>query len=75
MKAGVGLGLHVWRGSNKALAVMPWCPELLAPAVQHVGIHAVTQRQRSDGGSGLHARGHQLGLELRGVGAMRTAPA
>ena len=46
---------------------------LLAPSVQHVGIHAVTQRQRSDGGSGLHASGHQLGLELRGVGAMRTA--
>ena len=47
--------------------------ELLAPSVQHVGIHAVTQRQRSDGGSGLHASGHQLGLELRGVGAVRTA--
>ena len=45
----------------------------LAPAVQHVGIHAMLERQCCDGGTRLHARGHQLDLELRGVGAVRTA--
>jgi hypothetical protein len=46
---------------------------LLAPAVQQVGIHAMLQSHRSDRCTGILAHGRQLGLELRGVGAVRAA--
>jgi len=45
---------------------------LLAPAMQQVGVHAVLLGYRSDRYTGLVAHGHQCGLELRGIGAVRA---
>ena len=39
----------------------------LQPTVQHIGVHSMADRQCRDGGTGLLARGHQLGLELAAV--------
>ena len=44
----------------------------LEPAVQHIGVHAVLQGDRGNRGAGLLASRHQFGLELWGVGAVRT---
>ena len=44
----------------------------LESAVQHVGVHALLSRQCRDGGSGLLAGSHQLGLELRRLCPMRA---
>lgn len=45
----------------------------LKPAVQHVGIHAVLQGKRSNGGTRAKAGCYQVNLELSAVRAVRTA--
>lgn len=42
----------------------------LQPAVQYVGVHGVGSGQSCDGCAGFLAGSHQIGLELRCVGAV-----